>query len=493
MTHRFFAGLVQSLLSLRTLIAVVAIGAYGLVTVAAGTGLGPEINAWDVMTPALTDSTTVVIIGLSWWLSWLIPEVLRVGQCQRLIRSGSARHAVCTTLAFLAGCLTTAVVLVGLVFLAEGACVGLSTRWSGPALHFTDGTPSAFSAPGLARFFANPVLAVIATTLYAAMGFLILAAAVLAIAARGHGTAASANAISIVLWVTVCSFSPLPIPVGIDASLTVSLGWALVTPGGLGIAAIWWTFGLAATFLLTFRPARRHVLALVSGRAFSTTALLCLAGLGVLNAATHSPGQGMSTPAAFFAGAYGDVASYVLVAAVPLAFATGFIARIADAAEGPLLYQALRRGSYRRWLSTTFRRELGWAAGTAIGIGIVVTIGTLVTERTVGSNDAVVLATGTAGLLAAMILCCALAAMMVWAPLPPSTVWPIVVGCAFIGGYAVPSGLGWLNVVAPYGFPVDTFRPAVPLAATICTLLTAIGIFSVTSLRTISAHTDQFA
>lgn len=490
--RQFRAGLIQSLLSIRTIVAALGIGAYGLVHLA-GIHPDPGINAWDALMSAMTDSTTVVVIGLIWWLTWLIPAIFAISQPEQLIRHGSFSRAVNTSLRSLLGSLTALVLLATMLLIGEGAKLGLSLAWSPAASRTLDGVPSAFSAAGFAHSFSTPIVAVLAALGYATAGFLLIAGVVLATAARGRARAACITAVVIVTWTLICSSSPITIPTPIDTSLTVSLGWALATPGGVTTAFAWWLLA-GAWVLWSIRPARARLgIVPLAGRGTSFLVLLGVAAAGVLNAMNRAPMQGTGVASAFYAGPYGDIQSYLLVAVIPIGFATIFLSRIAETAEGSLIYQALRRGSFRNWLLSALSRELVWATLLAGSIGILVGTASLVQSRGLSPDDLTYLVTGTAGVLAATLLGSAVAALLIWTAASPPLTWPVAAGSALAIGYWFPPDAGWLNVFAPYGAPQDAFQPATPAIATMCAFVVAAATATAAALRAVPTNAEQIA
>lgn len=488
----FTRGFVGSATSFRTAIAVIAVGAYGIVHLA---GVTPDqnMNAWDLMLPAATDSTAIGLIGVCWWLSWVIPVVLACTHEHTLVRYGSPVRAVLSTLTLLAGALTAYALLVGVILGAEGARFGFPLQWSRIALHFVDGVPSAFSAAGFARFFPTPIIALASAVLFAAVGMLVAGALVLSVGARGHRRTAIVLAVGLAIWWIVCGFSPIAIPVPIDASLTISLGWALATPGGVVTALAWWTIGVALATVVACRRSIRVLLrsALVA-RAGILIATCGIAVVAVINAGVRSQAQDVGVAAGFYAGAYGDMISYLLVAIMPAAYATAFLARAADAVDGAVIYQALRRGSYRTWLLVELRRELPWVCGLSVAVGAIVFAGMALQHETQG-RALLCLVIGTVGLLAALLFHTALAARIVWTGATLSVAWPLTVGALLAFGYWVPVGIGEFNIIAPYGIPQDFFRPGIPVTATLLTGATAIAVATWAVIRAVPANAEHFA
>jgi len=115
---------------------------------------------------------------------------------------------------------------------------------------------------------------------------------------------------------------------------TKSLEWAMAVPGGVVQAVPYYVLILvvasAVTRVLTTRGSIR---ALLTNRTGTLLALTWVAVVASVN--TVVSGQDSINPVQqFFAGACGDTVSYVAVAAVPLGFVTGYLARLSEAAEG---------------------------------------------------------------------------------------------------------------------------------------------------------------
>lgn len=484
---RFIAsGFTQTLLSVRTVTAVVIVGAFGLFYLSQAAG-HPGLNAWDTLIPTLTDTSVVSVIGLIWWSLWLLPAMSMISREQTLTRYGSRARAVRANLAALLGSLCAWAFLLAVVCGALAMPLGFSSTWSAMARAVNGSQPSVFSSAAAAQMFASPWLALGASAVFTAVGYLAVASVALALSARGHQRAAVVGLVCFVLWAFVCSFSPTPIPSFMDASVPLSLAWALSVPGGVWLALLWLAIGFAGAAVAARIPDVRSIIrGLFTSRIAALLVLLCVAILASVNAALNVS-EGVSPIRQFFAGAYGDIVGYVLVAAIPLGFASSYVARLSAAAEGPLLYEALRRGSYRRWLGSMLLREVWPAVVLCLLTGAALIITLVVTGHPTATlgRDGAGLTAGLTGLLAAIALLIAIASTIVWIGASSAVAWPIVVGTALVLGYSVPAGWGLANVVAPYGLPTDSATVTTPLIATTVTgVLAAVLITTAVRLAT---------
>lgn len=485
MIHQFARGLLQSIFSVRTLCGVLIIVGYELVHVA-GESQQKDVNGWDALFPSLTDSLTVVVVGLSWWLLWVIPVAGSLARDDQLIRHGSIPRATFSGLAFLGGVLSGFGVLLAGASIGVGASLGLPATWSASASGFADGTPSAYASAAFAQHFADPVSAIVSVAAFSALGFLVIAAVAVSVSCRGQGRTASALTIGLALWTMICSFSPVPISMPADTSLTVSLGWALAAPGGLLIGVAWLIGGCVVAAAGMLVPLDlRVLLPAAAGRATSIVVLTAIAIIASINAGQRAREQGVPLVTAFFAGTHGDIVSYLLIGLIPAIFATSFLARNANIAEVGLLYGALRHGSYRRWLSAALVRELEWAVILTLIVTGIVTLATSSGLGHSGSSSEMVeaAASGAAGLLAATLLQVVIAAALTWAGAALSASWPISIGLMLALGYWFPSGMSFLNIFAPYSLAQDAFEPVTTITAASTAMLAAIALFVATLTR----------
>jgi hypothetical protein len=213
--------------------------------------------------------------------------------------------------------------------------------------------------------------------------------------------------------------------------------------------------------------------------------------LAALNARTVAAVQQTGIAASFFSGSSGDLIGYALVAVIPLGFATAFLARLIEAGDGQLTYEALRRGSYRRWQSVLLWRELGWALVLAVAVGGVVAGVMFVAHGPPTALDVGELLRGTAGLFAETLLLTALASGLIWVTASPGNAWVVSTGLALAIGYWFPRGLPAANVLAPYSVPADGPQPAIPTVATILTFLLAAAVAVFAVARATPAHADH--
>jgi len=487
-------GFLSALLSARTICPAIVVGAFGLFQLSRTSG-HPDVNAWDVVIPTLTDTLVTSTIGLMWWFLWLAPAMTSVSREQILIRYGSRARAVRMNLATLTGSLAAWSVLLIVVCIAVASPLGLATVWSPSALAVGGDQPSAFSAAAHAPVFPNPLVATGASLAFTGIGYLAVAAVGLALAARGYQRTAVVSVVCFMLWAIVCSFSLVPIPPVLDASVALSLGWAMAVPGGVVQAVPYYLVTLvlasAVTRVLT---ARASIRALLTNRSGTLLALTCVAVVASVN--TVVTGQGSVNPVQqFFAGAYGDTVSYVAVAAVPLGFVTGYLARLSEAAEGWLLYEALRRGSYRRWLGATLRRELVFAIILCLLTGATLLVTLVLTGHRVAffGEDGAFLAVGLAGMFAVIALLAAIGTTLLWTGASAVSAWPITAGIALVVGYSVPANTGAINLAAPYSLPQDLATLTPPIIATTITLAAAVAVTVVALCRAVPSHSDRFA
>lgn len=476
--RRFIAsGFVGALLSVRTVCAALLVGAFGLYNLSQVSG-SPGLNAWDLAIPSLTDTVTTNMIGLAWWVSWLLPAMHAVGQEQSLIRFGSLARAVRLRLAGLMGALGAWAFWLVIICVMEDSSLGFASAWSESALAGGSDQPSAFSAASLARVFVSPGVAVVFSAVYTGVGYLAVGSVALALHARGYHRLSVIGLVFFLSWAIIGGFSPAPITPMVDPSVPLSLGWASATPGGLWLGGSFFFVAFAFASAMSHLPHLQVSLrAALASRPVSVLSLVGVVAIASVNATFATP-EGVSPVRQFFSGAFGDMVSYVLVAAVPLGFTTGFLVRVTEVMEGPLLYEALRRGSYRGWLGKTLFRELLLATVLCLltGAALLATLTMAGHRISLMGQDGADLAVGLLGLFTSISLLTAICSLLMWTGTSLSIAWPVTAGVALILGHWVPANLEVLNISAPYSLPTDSATLTVPLIAIALTCVVAAAV-----------------
>lgn len=488
MSGSFSAGFTESCASVRSWITAAAVGAYGMIqfgnfnaTVAS--------NAWDVLVPAMTDATVLANISLGWWLMWLIPRIVRAAQPTHLIRHGSPTVAMLSHLTRFSGNMLGVLLPCALVLTAEGLWPGWAMTWSEATVVAGADGISAFSATALSQWFQSPVVGVVVTSVYAVVGYLAMGTVVLALACRRHPGAAVAVALGLCTWTLFCSFAPIGVPTALDSTFAVELAWALDTPGGLCIGLGWWFVLASAAVGVLAAPHHAIHLRTWSGRLGSTMFLFGLLIINSLDASSCARRQGRAVSECFFAGSAGDIVSYATLAAVPLCFATAFLARITSGAGGLCLVQALRFGSFRLWLGRLVARECLWALGLSLGAGTLIVAASCVAAPQFDPFASPMLVRGSAGLLGELLLQIILAAALLWFTTDITVTWLTLAGAGLALGYALPQSMTWLNVFAPYSAVEDE-----PPGAALLSTAVAVGALMATNcVRATPKHADQLA
>lgn len=466
MMHRYLS----SLLSVRTIATTGLIAAFVAFYLSTLRGI-PDVNTWDALFPALTETSTICLIGLLWWCSFLIPYANEFNRPETMIRIGSDARAVVVFLrdasCSLAAGATAVATLVGVLWISGG----VSTAWSPAAVAPVTSqiAPSAFSAVALARHFSSPLGAIIASGAFTMVAFLIVAALFLALAARVGSRPAICALMAFYVWAAFGSFVVIP---GLGVSGLFSLPWALAT-GGLFIPIVVLICLCCLTGVLVFAGSftlRRWV----TSRAATVTALCMLTALSAWASGT-SAGNVPDAMSAFLGGQFGDLGQYALTAILPLGYGLGYASRLADRSNGLFWGEVLRRGSYRRWTVASLGAELAYAAFYALALTVVA--GAAMGASTHFSGAATpaawqLLARAFLGFWVETALVCSLAMMLFWLS-GTVTAWIGVAVGSLALGYPIIVDLGPLNIFSPFSIEPDThaFGPTVPLIAAVIVVL----------------------
>ncbi|MCZ2404402.1 hypothetical protein IV498_14755 [Paenarthrobacter sp. Z7-10] len=452
-------------------------------------------NAWDAVFPSLTETKVTSQVGLLWFCSFIIPICFAFGRPEVMQRYGSWARAVRKGLAELVGRLVAGGAVITLVVIVVAFPLGVGTTWSSEAVNeaASDAQLSAFSAAALARHFSNPVIALAACGLYTGAAYMIVAAFTLAVAAR-RVTAAVWGLMFFYVWALICSFAMTDLPNPADASVALSIAWAL-SQGGLLQAAT----GLAVCIIITLVLTRvKHPIsgarAMIQNRVAVTIALLALTVAGSVQVAAHT-GTLTEFTAAYFAGSYGDIVQFIAAAVIPLAFATRYAAELTDRAEGLLLYEAVRAGSYRRWTIRSLARELVQALIFVAAYGAVLTATYAVVHGGTGlgkGGHIGLLLVDLTGIAAELILLLTAAMLLFWLR-GSLDAWPALVGVAVVLGYPFMLNLGAANIFAPYSTPPESVGPGPQTVALLWCIVAAALCLVTTMFRTHSRHVIRVA
>lgn len=366
-------GFWDSIRSVRSMLASVGVMAFIL-----GRLLGQEAirgaNLWDPVFGALTDTLVISLILGGWWLTWLVPLLLTAEFKTSLIRYGSPARALTAKMLYLTGANLAFGVLVFCGIVGIGLAGDFAWEWSEVAKSEIGEGLSVFSASTLAAKFTSPVIALAVSTLFTFMGFCSIAIVSTALATIGRKRAALAYAVTMGFWAFICSFSPLDIPQFVDASSLLSLAWALGRPFGVTHAALFWLMsGGVSLAVLKISQGRLSVFDFVAGRRGVVLTAIAMTVLASTVAVSMGVSSSADLIAWFFSGSHGDLASYALVAAIPLLVVTASATQLAKMGPGYIEMLLMRHGSVQRWLEYWWRVELAWA-----GFYLVIAIATLI-------------------------------------------------------------------------------------------------------------------
>lgn len=472
MTRLFSSGLAAAFLSVRTVFCVILVGAFCVFNLAQMSKVS-NANMWDVLLPTLTDSSTVSVIGLTWWFLWLLPSMRALSQEQTLIRYGSRARAVLANLVALLGALCSWALLLLITCGAITIALGLSSTWSEYAFGVNTLQTSAYSSTAIAQFFPSPWLAIVASGMFTGFGYLAVASVALSLTARGYHLYATVGLTLFIIWSFVCSFSLIPLPSLLDASVSLSLPWALSMPQGVWAAIFWFTTSFAFTAMVTlpFRS-RMNIQEFLNSRlglllSLSFIALIYSLYVALDGATIRSPIR------EFFAGTYGGIVGYVAVAVIPLGFATSYVARLSNSMHGPIFYHAIRLGGYRRWLMRFLLDEILPAIVLCVLVGFILIATLVVTGHPISlfSSDGVDLGVGLLGLLVTIALQLAIGSALAWMGASTMSSWPIAVGASLVVGYSIPAALSSVNILAPYSLSPDFNTVSAPISSIVTTVL----------------------
>ncbi len=476
MMHRYLS----SLLSVRTIATTGLIAAFVAFYLSTLRGL-PNVNTWDALFPAVTETSTICLIGLLWWCSFLIPYAHEFDRPETMIRMGSDARAVGVFLrdasCSLAAGATALTALIGVLWIFGG----VTTAWSPAAVAPVTSqiTPSAFSAVALARHFSSPLGAIVASGVFTIIAFLVVAALFLAVAARIGSRPAVWALMAFYVWAAFGSFVVVP---GLGVSGLFSLPWALDT-GGLLIPTFVLICLCCVTGLLMFANSftpRRWV----TSRAAITTALCVLAALGAWGSGATA-GNMPDAMSIFLGGRFGDLEQYALTAVLPLGYGLGYASRLADRSSGLFWGEVLRRGSYRRWTAASLGVETAYTAVFALAVTVVAGASVGASTHFAGASTPAtwqLLARAFLGFWVETALVCSLAMILFWLS-STVTAWVGVAVASLALGYPIILDLGPLNIFSPFSIEPDThaFGPIVPLIAAAIVVLALVAAILIRS------------
>lgn len=416
----------------------------------------PGVNAWDLLFPVLSETSTVVLLGLLWWSLTLAPVLSRLRHPEVLIRFGSPARAARNAMRRL-----LPAALAGMTAMAAPATIvagqwGMSWSWSGQAhsLRELQPAPSAFGSAELIRHFETPTVALAATILYTLAAYLVIGALAVALTLHWSPRAAIVALSLLYVWASIRSFI-----VDYDRpSITsaISLPWAL-HPSTLPAAALGTAIALAFSMLLIRTPpgalgsrlqrmlSNRGALLLPVAAAF----LLALAA----NTGARSP---RSQVGEVFIGAHGDIIGYAAGMLLVLTTATASVLRIGEHAESTYVQVAIRLGGPARWVLRMLAAEAPWLIGTAAATVLAALAGAAITRASF--IDPATLLDWLPLLMAAVavqLLCySAIGLALLWF-VPLGRIWAAVLGAALILGYAAPPESTAANPFAAFSMHPD--------------------------------------
>lgn len=483
----------SAILAAPTLVALVLVAAYAIFYVNAFGG-ARGINAWDSLFPTLTETSTIAQIGLLWWLFFLIPLVRRLGRVEVMTRYGSWIRVVADGCREMCGVLLAGVTVLTALSIVVSLPLRWSFQWSAQTASLAASSQPlpAFTAANLARYFPNPLLALIVCAIFSAFAFLAIAFCALALGTRFGPTLAIWLLSLFYFWAVLCSFGVSDAAPALDVSNILSLAWAFST-NGVTISV----FVLVAVVLLGIlslvRTARAGPLRfVVTNRPAVFAALMVLVAL-----TSYSASRGAGTMSAYlgvyFAGSYGSLVQYVVASCVGLVWATAYAGRLEASAGSLLFYEALREGSYVRWVAKSLRNETVRAFFLAVAsMVVVVGVFSLIhgTRWVDSSDNWRTLAMIALGVFLETVLLCCVAMGLLWLR-GALTAWPIVVAAVLVLGYPILGNLGSLNLFAPFSIPDGGGRLSLPSSGALVITFVIALLASGVSLFTASRRTGQ--
>jgi hypothetical protein len=488
MTSIRVADFFDSIKSSRSIVFALLIGGVALIRFGLIAGQ-TSTNSWDAVIPTVADSLILAFLTLGWTISWLGQEIGFASQEITVLRFGSNLKAFWHSFFKLFTELLGTVFAISLVLVGVGSSKGYSASWS-PLASRSVGNYSAFSSVAFARLFEGPVFAVLAICGFALGGMLSIGALSIALAVSGRRAISIAFASSIGLWAALCSFSPFQIPPFLDASLALSLGWGLVVPGGVWFGLGSWALCWAVAFLL-LRPDRGAFRDFISGRLGVSITIISLALLAWANISTRSGRPLADQLSSLFAGSQADLVGYALIAGIPIAIASGFVARLDEGRQGFWIFSAARYGSALKLFIRVFLSEAVWATLQMLGLFLLGTLLLAFGQTPLPILSA--LSTGCLGLLAVTLLQLALVALLFTTRFALSTSWSILAGALLVWGYWAPSGVAFFNFLTPYADSVLAGkRDTAPESLLVLTLIMII-LFVITLTRARSQNGESFA
>jgi hypothetical protein len=443
------------ILTVPSLIFVVLIGVYAIY-VRSTIGTLPGGNIWDVIFPMVTETIVLSVIGLFWWLFFVVNSIgSELGRMEILLRLGSRWRALFRSTAGAARLLLLGGGVLFVLTTLIAWPLGPSVEWSEPTqASAASGTVnSAFSAANLAQFFPSPLVALLACGLFTCAAFVVVAFFCLSVSLRFGRRIGLAVIALIYFWAALSGFGVLNIAPQLDFSRVVSLPWALYNHSlPLAVGALCATVLLSAVIIFSSLAWLREWAA----RRFAISIVVVLfVVLAAVQASTRSRGV-VSGMQVLFAGEFGDIFQYVAMAVVPIAYATSLAARLIDKSGPRFWYEAVRRGSVRRWALGVMGEEARTVPLFSLGVTFVsiVVLGIALGFRIERLDALFFLSLRCfAGVLLETSFLCALV-ILLFCMTGSVTLWPAIVAAAIVLGYPAIVDLGPINIFAPYSIDV---------------------------------------
>lgn len=434
-----FRGFIYGISSAPTLIlaaVMVSVTLYGTLVTWAGT----DASAWVVLLSSLGTSQSIIVFGLLWWLvrihavaKWATNELV-------LVRSGSRVRALGGAVALALGELLATGLVIAIVSIASAPW-----RWHNE-WHFSGGDQA------IESFFTRPLTALLATGVYAAVAFMLVAILLFSVALRHGAQWAIGVSAVIYAWAAMSSFGVTDDVAVLDISRAFTLPWALTTGSFIFPLLL-----LAVAAFIAFRRVRvldhfahrRSWFAFDSRLAVLLPMLLSFVFAALAFVSMEHATQG-ELVVAFFAGDGGDLVLYLAAMGLILTGATVAIAPSVSSAEDRYTEESIRDGSARRWFTrhavVWFLRSFAISAGIVLAVlaaALIVQPGTMAADL---SRDAFIVFVRVA---VQVFFYASLGQLLLWVA-PIAVAWPTTIATALVLGYPFVLDLGDANVFAAF-------------------------------------------
>jgi hypothetical protein len=440
-------------------------------------------NGWNVIYPALTTPQFFILIGVLWWNFILLENARNLAPVEVMLRFGSRSRAVFATLRENAIQLAVGCVAVAVVSVLISIPTGISLSWGEATLKAARSAEQAdvFTTVTAARSFANPVEAIVALVLFAAVALLSSSIAYSAACVSGRAGIVSSISIGLYLWSAVCAFGAAALFPLLDAVNLYDYAWAEAQGSVYVVLGLW--------VIVTGTGILAVIVESVSGAI--SDAILRWWSILIVPVAAFGFSVGLSGAAfssrwdAFFAGQYDSLVGYCRVACLIYVLGSISVIQFLEATDDQLVHVKIRYGTRWRWFRPHLIRAFLLGAVGGCLLTAAVAMSSFASDPHLDLSDVRLIALTTAGLVLSIWIVTTLG-LLVATIFKSAQSWLWVAGVCFVAGYSSFVPLGRFNIFALYSSsfldhqvnPLGSYLFALGFLCAIVIAVLALGVWS---------------